>query len=301
MHSYSQLGQVIFGNSAIMNRTEWYTPNSPTNMDGNRAVRGFIKSDIEFNMTHDTVRFTKLGASGTSLLRVDNTGRLLNIDKWALIDTTLLSTRSWTLGRGYATASNLSDSTAALRNELENISLTAGPKGDTGDTGPQGIQGVQGIQGNTGATGATGPKGDTGDTGIVTLTTTGTGTATYNSGTKTLNIPTPSIPTVVSQYGTSYTKEWNGKVTTSNSTNSYTVNISAASFSSISNIQLTGYLSGANTGTLPIASVSSYSTSSITLAIAESASTGVLLGGTIDGLTDFLRNNGEIFVTVKGN
>jgi hypothetical protein len=65
-----------------------------------------------------------------------------------------------------------------------------GPKGDTGDIGPQGPQGPTGATGPAGATGAQGPS------GIVTLTTTGTGAATYNAGTSTLNIPTPSIPTV---------------------------------------------------------------------------------------------------------
>lgn len=66
-----------------------------------------------------------------------------------------------------------------------------GPKGDTGLTGSQGIQGIQGIQGvkgDTGNTGATGP------TGIVTVTTSGSGAASYNAGTQTLNIPTPVTP-----------------------------------------------------------------------------------------------------------
>ena len=40
-----------------------------------------------------------------------------------------------------------------------------GPKGDTGDTGPQGPQGPKGDSGDTGPQGPQGPKGDTGDTG----------------------------------------------------------------------------------------------------------------------------------------
>ena len=48
---------------------------------------------------------------------------------------------------------------AELEKELEDISLTPGPKGDTGATG------VQGAQGPKGDTGATGPQGATGATG----------------------------------------------------------------------------------------------------------------------------------------
>lgn len=54
-------------------------------------------------------------------------------------------------------------------------------------SGPEGPQGEQGIQGEKGDKGDTG---NTGSSGIITLTTTGTGAATYNSGTATLNIPT---------------------------------------------------------------------------------------------------------------
>lgn len=134
----------------------------------------------------------------------------------------------------------------------------------------------------------------------ISLTTTGSGSATYNNTTGVLNIPTPTIPTVVQQYGTTYTKEWNGKSTTSASTNEYTFNISGASFSSITNIQATGYYSGAASTTQPLVSVKSYSTTSVTLIIAESANTNVLIGGTVEGLTDFLKV-GEVFLTVKGN
>ena len=66
----------------------------------------------------------------------------------------------------------------------------------TGPEGPQGPQGVQGIQGQKGDTGSTGAAGTNGTNALVTLTTTGSGAATYNAGTGALNIPTPSIPTV---------------------------------------------------------------------------------------------------------
>ncbi len=58
----------------------------------------------------------------------------------------------------------------ALEQELANIELTPGPKGDTGPQGPTGAVGAtgpQGPQGDTGATGATGPQGPQGDTGAV--------------------------------------------------------------------------------------------------------------------------------------
>lgn len=52
---------------------------------------------------------------------------------------------------------------ADLKNQLNNIQLTPGPKGDKGDIGPQGIQGIQGEQGPQGLKG---DKGDTGEQGI---------------------------------------------------------------------------------------------------------------------------------------
>lgn len=59
----------------------------------------------------------------------------------------------------------------ATKEELRNISLTPGPKGDKGETGergpigPQGPQGLQGIQGLTGPKGDAGERGPQGDTG----------------------------------------------------------------------------------------------------------------------------------------
>ena len=57
---------------------------------------------------------------------------------------------------------------SVLQNNIDNISLTPGPKGDKGDKGdpgPKGDKGDTGDTGATGATGATGPKGDKGDKG----------------------------------------------------------------------------------------------------------------------------------------
>ena len=68
----------------------------------------------------------------------------------------------------------------ATKEELRNISLTPGPKGDKGEagergpigpqgpqglTGPQGLQGIQGQIGPKGETGERGPQGDTGPRG----------------------------------------------------------------------------------------------------------------------------------------
>lgn len=107
-------------------------------------------------------------------------------------------------------------------------------------------------------------------------------------------------PTLVTQYGTTYTKEYNSKASTTDSSNEYTFNISSAGFSSIVSIQATGFYNGTNVASQPLISVKSYSTSSVTLIIAESANTNVLLGGTIEGLTSFLKS-GEVFITVRGN
>ena len=67
----------------------------------------------------------------------------------------------------------------ATKEELQNISLTPGPKGDKGepgergpqgDTGPKGadgLQGPQGIQGERGRDGETGPRGERGEQGPI--------------------------------------------------------------------------------------------------------------------------------------
>jgi len=62
-------------------------------------------------------------------------------------------------------AKQIDTSGFATKGELQNISLTPGPKGDRGDPGPQGIQGEVGPQGLQGLQGPIGPKGDTGPRG----------------------------------------------------------------------------------------------------------------------------------------
>lgn len=53
----------------------------------------------------------------------------------------------------------------ATKEELQNISLTPGPKGDRGELGPQGVAGETGPQGLQGLQGPPGPKGETGERG----------------------------------------------------------------------------------------------------------------------------------------
>ena len=75
---------------------------------------------------------------------------------------------------------NIDTSDFATKEELQNIALTPGPKGDKGEagergpigpqgpqglTGPQGLQGIQGQIGPKGETGERGPQGDTGPRG----------------------------------------------------------------------------------------------------------------------------------------
>ena len=61
--------------------------------------------------------------------------------------------------------SEIDTSGFATKEELQNISLTPGPKGDPGEVGPQGLQGLQGLQGPPGPKGETGERGPQGDTG----------------------------------------------------------------------------------------------------------------------------------------
>ena len=69
---------------------------------------------------------------------------------------------------------NVDTSQFATKQELQNIALTPGPKGDKGEAGergpigpqgPQGLTGPQGLQGIQGQIGPTGPKGETGERG----------------------------------------------------------------------------------------------------------------------------------------
>ena len=60
---------------------------------------------------------------------------------------------------------SIDTSNFATKQDLQNISLTPGPKGDKGETGERGPIGPQGPQGPQGIQGLTGPKGDAGERG----------------------------------------------------------------------------------------------------------------------------------------
>ena len=55
----------------------------------------------------------------------------------------------------------------ATKAELQNISLTPGPKGDTGERGPKGDKGETGERGPQGPQGLQGPKGNNGERGPI--------------------------------------------------------------------------------------------------------------------------------------
>ena len=104
----------------------------------------------------------------------------LKIDKDTIYDDSALRERVTAL----ESKPSFDTSQFATKEELQNISLTPGPKGDKGETGergsqgdvgpkgadglqgPQGIQGEQGPAGPVGPQGAVGPKGENGRDGV---------------------------------------------------------------------------------------------------------------------------------------
>ena len=61
---------------------------------------------------------------------------------------------------------NIDTSQFATKQELQNIALTPGPKGDKGEPGPKGADGERGPQGDTGPKGDIGPQGLKGEQGL---------------------------------------------------------------------------------------------------------------------------------------
>lgn len=107
-------------------------------------------------------------------------------------------------------------------------------------------------------------------------------------------------PTVVQQYGITYTKEWNGEVSTSSSSSTYVFDISSAGFTNVQVPLVTTFIQDGLATSIPFGSVISYSTTSVTVRLAESNNSSVLIGGVVEGLTDFLKS-GKVKITVKGN
>ena len=96
----------------------------------------------------------------------------------------------------------------------------------------------------------------------------------------------------VAQFGTAFTKQWNGSVT--GTASSVVFNISAAAFTTIGNIQATAFLTGATAANAPHCTISAQSLTSITVLVTESAS-GVgesLVNSTISK---------TVYLTCKGN
>ena len=121
---------------------------------------------------------------------------------------------------------NIDTSNFATKDELRNISLTPGPKGDKGETGergpigPQGDTGPRGADGPQGPIGLTGPKGENGRDGVgipQKLTLSGN-TLILSDGGGSVNLPTNATPT---PSGTGRSNEYeihgtgmpNGKIT----------------------------------------------------------------------------------------
>ena len=124
------------------------------------------------------VRVSELDKSKTAPIVEQKTGRIVDID--SIVTRTELEEILKTVhvdGSAYDDSEiikrlvaleaklGIDTSQFATKEELQNISLTQGPKGDRGDPGPQGNQGEIGPQGLQGLQGPPGPKGDTGERG----------------------------------------------------------------------------------------------------------------------------------------
>lgn len=103
----------------------------------------------------------------------------------------------------------------------------------------------------------------------------------------------------VRQFGTKYSKEWNGSITTSGT--SATFDISSAGFSSLVVIQCFAILPSGTVLNLPISSGSSVSNTSITVNLLESKTTNTLLISTAEGLETHAASGTVVYLTVKGN
>ena len=117
-------------------------------------------------------------------------------DKGTVYDDTALRERVSAL----ESKPSIDTSNLATKDELRNISLTPGPKGDKGETGergPKGDTGPRGADGLQGPIGLTGPKGENGRDGVgipQKLTLSGN-TLILSDGGGSVNLPTNATPT----------------------------------------------------------------------------------------------------------
>ena len=124
------------------------------------------------------VRVSELDKSKNAPIIEQKTGRVVDID--SIVTRTELEEILKTVHVGNAVNDNseiinrlaaleakpeIDTSKFATKEEIQNISLTPGPKGDRGDPGPQGNPGEVGPQGLQGLQGPPGPKGETGERG----------------------------------------------------------------------------------------------------------------------------------------
>lgn len=104
--------------------------------------------------------------------------------------------------------------------------------------------------------------------------------------------------TTTQQYGNTFTKEFNSSISTTNS--SVTFDLTSAGFTNIVSVQAIAGLGGTTALTAASAiSVTAISNTSVTLLILESNTSGILIGGTTEGLTTHTTSK-TVWITVKG-
>lgn len=104
----------------------------------------------------------------------------------------------------------------------------------------------------------------------------------------------------VKQYGTLYSKEWNGSITTSNNTAVF--DISSAGFTSIVGLQAFAILPSGTVLNLPLTtSAVSPSNTSVTVNLVDSKTTNTLLISTAEGLENHAVAGTVVYLNVKGN
>lgn len=105
---------------------------------------------------------------------------------------------------------------------------------------------------------------------------------------------------IVKQYGTRYSKEWNGQLTVG--TSSAVFDISSAGFTSIVGIQAFAVLPSGTVVNLPLATMSvSPTNTSVTVNLVESKTTTVLILNTaVEGLESHAVAGTIVYLTVKG-
>jgi len=150
------------------------------------------------------VRVSELDKSKNAPIIEQKTGRIVDID--SIVTRTELEEILKTVHVGNAVNDNseiinrlaaleakpaIDTSQFATKEEIQNISLTPGPKGDRGDPGPQGNPGEVGPQGLQGLQGPPGPKGADGVGIPQTLSLSGNA-LTLSHGGGTVNLPTSS-------------------------------------------------------------------------------------------------------------